>query len=187
MHSTSRPAARGAIRTKQLGPVRRSNLAAQVPAGTGRTRRNSAAAAVHAPASAELQKRRVAVISAPAQKRHVSTVRHNAAACLSAWRLSTDDQHWGLLIVGELAGNAAVHGRGDMTVSLALSGMTLSIHVTDYGDPPRAAVRASPEDEDERGRGLGIVRRLAQSADFTTTVNATQVHAVYRIEPPRAT
>lgn len=146
-------------------------------AGTEQTRRTAAGA----------QKRRMAVISAPAQEHHVSTVRHNAAACLSAWRLSTDDQHWSLLIVGELAGNAAMHGRGDMTVGLALSDKTLSIEVTDYGDPPRAAGRAFREDADEGGRGLGIVRRLAQSVDFTTTVDATQVRAVYRIGPPRAT
>jgi anti-sigma regulatory factor (Ser/Thr protein kinase) len=143
--------------------------------------------AVSASASAAAHMRRLAVISAPAQERHVSTVRHNAAACLNAWRLSTDDQHWGLLIVGELAGNAAVHGRGDMTLGLTLTDMTLSIHVTDYGDAPRADGRTSRRDKDEGGRGLGIVRRLAQSVDFTTTVNATHVRAVYRIEPPRAT
>lgn len=127
----------------------------------------------------------MAVISAPAQKCHVSAVRRHAAACLSAWQLTDDDQHWSLLIVGELAGNAAAHGRADMTVSLDLSDLNLSIQVTDYGEPSHASGHPSPEDES--GRGIGIVCRLAESLDSSTTQDGTHVRAVYRIEPPRTT
>ncbi|WP_455354926.1 ATP-binding protein [Streptomyces sp. SYSU K217416] len=129
------------------------------------------------------------VIAAPACERHVSTVRRHAAACLDAWCLATHDQHCGLIIVGELAGNAAVHGRDAMTLGLALSDadLTLSIQVTDYGGPPRATLRASLDELDEEfGRGLGIVCHLAHSVDSTTTVNSTKVRAIYRIEPLRA-
>ncbi|MCP3820664.1 ATP-binding protein [Streptomyces sp. A3M-1-3] len=130
------------------------------------------------------------VIAAPACERHVSTVRRHAAACLHAWCLAKDDQHCSLLIVGELAGNAAVHGRDTMTLGLALAAAdrTLCIQVTDYGGPPRATLRASLDDLDEEfGRGLGIVCSLAQSVDSITTVNSTQVRAIYRIEALRAT
>ncbi|MGR8010758.1 ATP-binding protein [Streptomyces hypolithicus] len=112
----------------------------------------------------------------------MSAVRRHAAACLSAWRLTEDDQHWSLLIVGELAGNAAVHGRADMTVSLGLSATDLSIQVTDYGDPPCPEERPPASPDGECGRGLGIVCSLALSLDSTTTVDATHVRAVYRIE-----
>jgi anti-sigma regulatory factor (Ser/Thr protein kinase) len=127
----------------------------------------------------------MAVISAPAQKRHVSTIRQHAAVCLNAWQLTADDQHWSLLIVAELAGNAAVHGRRDMTVGLTLSDMNLSILVTDYGEPPRIGRRIFPEDE--CGRRLGIVCRLAETVDSTATGDTTQIRAVYRIQRPRVT
>ncbi|MEW2084543.1 hypothetical protein [Streptomyces sp. NPDC005283] len=58
-----------------------------------------------------------------------------------------------------------------------------AIQVTDYDAPPRTTKR-SPGNEG--ARGPDIVRRLAHSVDSTTTVHATQVRAVYRIEPHRA-
>ncbi|MEV6651871.1 ATP-binding protein [Streptomyces sp. NPDC051219] len=130
------------------------------------------------------------VIAAPARERHVSTVRRHAAACPHAWCLAEDDQHYSLLIVGELAGNAAVHGRDTMTLGLAPAAphRTLCIQVTDYSGPSRITPRASLDDLDkEFGRGLGIVCSLAQSVDSTTTVNTNQVRAIHRIEPLRAT
>ncbi|GGO89961.1 hypothetical protein GCM10012280_34380 [Wenjunlia tyrosinilytica] len=129
--------------------------------------------------------RRHAAITLPAHERHVSTVRHHTAACLDAWRMDEDDQDRTVLIVGELAANAARHGRHDMTVTLVLSGPTLQIQVTDYGGPPRAALER-PE-EGECGRGLDIVRALAHSVDISTPPHGTRVRAEYRVGSPRPT
>jgi len=86
-------------------------------------------------------------------------------AHLGAWGLPSESAAH---IVAELAANASVHGRvqgRDFQLSLAVSGRTLRIEVTDTrGDsvPPGPGAVKAPEDDDaENGRGLLIVEALA--------------------------
>ncbi|WP_327218748.1 ATP-binding protein [Streptomyces cyaneofuscatus] len=86
-------------------------------------------------------------------------------AHLGAWGLPSESAAH---VVAELAANASVHGRvqgRDFQLSLAVSGQTLRIEVTDTrGDsipPGPGAVKAPEDDHAENGRGLLIVEALA--------------------------
>ncbi|MET8497033.1 ATP-binding protein [Streptomyces microflavus] len=85
-------------------------------------------------------------------------------AHLGAWGLPSESAAH---IVAELAANASVHGRvqgRDFQLTLAVSGRTLRIEVTDTrGDstPPGPGAVKAPEDDSEHGRGLLIVEALA--------------------------
>ncbi|WP_411117534.1 ATP-binding protein [Streptomyces sp. 058-1L] len=85
-------------------------------------------------------------------------------AHLGAWGLPSESAAH---IVAELAANASVHGRvqgRDFQLTLAVSGRTLRIEVTDTrGDstPPGPGAVKAPADDSEHGRGLLIVEALA--------------------------
>ncbi|MDH2392675.1 ATP-binding protein [Streptomyces sp. HNM0663] len=104
------------------------------------------------------------VITLPAEDRRVRTVRRFTAAHLSRWGLSEPDRDSVVLVIGELAGNAARHGGTDMTVSLTLTGREICVDVVDTGASD--CCRAHGDAEDEHGRGLGIVDHLASWAQF---------------------
>ncbi|MGO4421365.1 ATP-binding protein [Streptomyces sp. MCAF7] len=67
------------------------------------------------------------VIALPAEERWVRTARRFAVSLLARWGVAPEDQDSVLLIVGELAGNAAQHGRADMIVSLTFEGRAVCI------------------------------------------------------------
>ncbi|MDV5145474.1 ATP-binding protein [Streptomyces sp. SBC-4] len=87
--------------------------------------------------------------------------------------------HWGLpelvdnvqLIVSELVTNAIDHGNGPVRLKVACRGGEVRVEVRD-GNAVPATLREADED-DESGRGLGIVAYLASdwgvSPDGTTT------------------
>ncbi|WP_149182132.1 ATP-binding protein [Streptomyces sp. TRM49041] len=111
-------------------------------------------------ATGEVTAHRV-VITLPAEERRVHTVRRFSAAHLSRWGLSEPDRDSVVLVIGELAGNAARHGGKDMTVSLALTGQEICVDVVDTGASDRPRAQGGAVAEDEHGRGLGIVDHLA--------------------------
>lgn len=93
-------------------------------------------------------------------------------AHLGAWGLPSESAAH---IVAELAANASVHGRvqgRDFQLTLAVSGQTLRIEVTDTrGDsapPGPGAVKAPEDDYAENGRGLLIVEALADHWGIAT-------------------
>ncbi len=108
----------------------------------------------------------------PAGVAYVREARRFAERLLAHWAVAETDRDSAVLVVGELAANAAVHGRHTMSVGLVLDGRTLRIEVTDRGDPVnpapgrddgRAGSRADDRADDECGRGLVIVACLAAS------------------------
>ncbi|MET8454216.1 ATP-binding protein [Streptomyces sp. NPDC005209] len=102
------------------------------------------------------------MIALPAEDRWVCAARHFATALLMHWGVCEDDRDSILLIVGELAANAARHGRADMTVGLTLEERSVRIDVADGGAGP-APVRSRRFGTcEEHGRGLDIVECLAQ-------------------------
>ncbi|MFF4590384.1 ATP-binding protein [Streptomyces sp. NPDC000345] len=102
----------------------------------------------------------------PAHKALVGCLRRAAGTVLKRWQLSDEEQDSALLIVGELAANAAVHGRSEMSLHLVLARGTLGIIVGDHGDPAPSRRRDADEDPDEHGRGLDIVHTLAARVDL---------------------
>lgn len=106
------------------------------------------------------------VIALPAEERWVRTARRFAVSLLARWDVTPEDQDSVLLIVGELAGNAAQHGRADMIVSLTFEGRAVCIEVADSGASASLPHSRRPDAHDEHGRGVGIVEYLA---DWTET------------------
>ncbi|MFF3941106.1 ATP-binding protein [Streptomyces phaeofaciens] len=128
--------------------------------------------------------RRHGVITLPAEARQVCTVRRFAAALLARWGVAGDDLDSVLLIVGELAGNAAQHGRADMTVSLTLEERSVCVEVVDSGTRPAAAHPRCGSPCDERGRGLDIVDHLADRTETREERDSRRVRAVRHLAPP---
>ncbi|MFH0179856.1 ATP-binding protein [Streptomyces cacaoi] len=98
-----------------------------------------------------------------AEVQWVPMVRRAVVAVLTAWELNPGAREEVELIVGELAANAAQYGGGELTLymSWAYGGELLEVALADSG--PAAEPRSSREcDPCERGRGLGIVKHLAE-------------------------
>ncbi|MEU6091772.1 ATP-binding protein [Streptomyces sp. NPDC047085] len=119
--------------------------------------------------------RHQALLTLPAQEAHVSAARHFAAELLECWGVPAGERDSAVLIVDELAANAALYGRERMTLLLALDHGTLHIVVSDSG----MAVEHRPHDiaPDEHGRGTGIVQYLAQSTEIHQTRSGREVRA----------
>ncbi|MFB6963277.1 ATP-binding protein [Streptomyces sp. NPDC056309] len=122
-----------------------------------------------------------ALLTLPAQEAHVSAARHFAADLLEAWSVPASERDSAVLIVDELAANAAQYGREHMTLRLVLDHGTLHIVVTDSG---MAVERRRPDiASDEHGRGTGIVQYLAQSTEIHQTRSGREVRACLRCSP----
>ncbi|MEW1659197.1 MULTISPECIES: ATP-binding protein [unclassified Streptomyces] len=122
--------------------------------------------------------RRQALLTLPAQEAHVATARHFTADLLESWSVPASERDSAVLIVDELAANAARYGRERMTLLLALDHGTLHIVVTDSGTPVE---RHRPDiAPDEHGRGTGIVQCLAQSTEVHQTRSGREVRACLR-------
>lgn len=122
-----------------------------------------------------------ALLTLPAQEAHVSATRHFAADLLETWSVPASERDSAVLIVGELAANAAQYGRERMTLQLVLDQDTLHIVVSDSGV---AVDRHRPDNAPgEHGRGTGIVQYLAQSTEIHQTRSGREVRACLRCSP----
>ncbi|MFF4830116.1 ATP-binding protein [Streptomyces sp. NPDC001312] len=122
-----------------------------------------------------------ALLTLPAQEEHVPAARHFAADLLETWSVPAIERDSAVLIVDELAANAAQYGRERMTLRLVLDDGTLHIVVTDSGT---AVQRHRPDiASDEHGRGTGIVQYLAQSTEVHQTRSGREVRACLRCSP----
>ncbi|TQK50740.1 anti-sigma regulatory factor (Ser/Thr protein kinase) [Streptomyces sp. SLBN-118] len=113
----------------------------------------------------------------PAQKALVGCFRDAATHVLTLWNLSDDEREAAVLVVGELAANAATHGRTEMSLCLTLDPGALCIVVSDQGEPTEPHVRGADGDPDEHGRGLGIVHALSFRVDLHHDDHGTLVVA----------
>ncbi|MEU8713044.1 ATP-binding protein [Streptomyces sp. NPDC048663] len=122
--------------------------------------------------------RHEALLTLPAQEAHVSAARHFAADLLETWSVPACERDSAVLIVDELASNAAQYGRERMSVLLVLDHGTLHIVVSDSG---MAVDRRRPDiAPDEHGRGTGIVQCLAQSTEVRQSHGGREVRACLR-------
>ncbi|MFJ9615401.1 ATP-binding protein [Streptomyces noursei] len=125
--------------------------------------------------------RHQALLTLPAQEAHVSAARHFAADLLETWSVPASERDSAVLIVDELAANAAQYGRERMTLLLVLDHGTLHIVVTDSG--PTVEHHRPDIAPDEHGRGTGIVQYLAQSTEVHQTHSGREVRACLRCSP----
>ncbi|MFE4969922.1 ATP-binding protein [Streptomyces sp. NPDC056660] len=122
--------------------------------------------------------RREALLTLPAQEAHVPAARHFAADLLETWSVPESERDSAVLIVDELAANAARYGRERMTLLLVLDLGTLHIVVSDSGT---AVERPRPDiAPDEHGRGTGIVQCLAETTEIHQTRSGREVRACLR-------
>ncbi|MET9394556.1 ATP-binding protein [Streptomyces sp. NPDC006624] len=117
----------------------------------------------------------------PAHEALVGCLRRAARTVLSRWRLSDGTVDSALLIVGELAANAAVHGRSEMSLHLVLAEGGLGILVGDHGDPAPSPARAVDGDPDEHGRGLDIVHAQAARVELHHDDHGTWILATLAV------
>ncbi|MFE6127047.1 ATP-binding protein [Streptomyces sp. NPDC056437] len=114
----------------------------------------------------------------PAEPRWVPEVRRFLGFQLDLWGVAGDELHSTLLVVSELVGNAAVHGRAGMRVSLYRDAQDLTLEVIDWGTPPdlpSSGTRESDGCGDEHGRGLFIVEYLTEWIECSETVDSHRV------------
>ncbi|MEN3272684.1 MAG: hypothetical protein V7636_1445 [Actinomycetota bacterium] len=95
----------------------------------------------------------------PAAPASVADARHDVEAWLRRLGADEDAVEIAMLLTSELAGNAVLHGSGEIEVTLLTSVDTLRVEVKDSSATlPRVR---QPELYDASGRGLHIVDALA--------------------------
>ncbi|WP_079657225.1 ATP-binding protein [Streptomyces sp. 3214.6] len=151
----------------------------------GRSSRRPAPAAPHRPESpaSPAGEEHHAVVAVPADACRIREVRHFASAVLAQWGVVGDDLDSCLLIVGELAGNSAQHGRADLTVALSLRGRCLHIDVTDHGAAVEPHTAGTPSAAGEHGRGLAIVQALSDRCETQQQPSGWRTRASLRVTP----
>jgi CheY-like chemotaxis protein len=77
------------------------------------------------------------------------------------------------LLISELVGNAVVHARSTATISIDLGSTTLRAEVADAG--LRGPSTRRPDLDDDDGRGLHIVRRMADRCGWTRLADGKTV------------
>lgn len=120
------------------------------------------------PAGREKDTFRRAMIALPAETCRVRTVRAFVSGLLKCWGVTGPDRDSAVLVVSELAGNAAQHGGSEMTVSVSLTAQDLAIDVVDTGLSTNLPRPRGTYADQEHGRGLGIVECLAEWTDIRT-------------------
>ncbi|MFE2263920.1 ATP-binding protein [Streptomyces griseosporeus] len=156
----------------------------QRPAARPLTRPERSPAAT-APSGARTVAGREAVLALPAEVRWVPVARRCVVAVLARWGLPPATCEAAELVVGELAANAAEHGRHDMTIRLCADAGVLWISVTDSGAPVSPPAPRTPDSE-EHGRGLAIVEFLASQLRVRQGPGGRQVDAALTVAAPPA-
>ncbi|MFF3402999.1 ATP-binding protein [Streptomyces sp. NPDC002659] len=121
------------------------------------------------------------MIATRAEESQVCAIRRFVAAHVSRWGLTDQDRDSAVLIIGELAGNAALHGGPHLTVSVSLDDRDLCIDVIDSGPSERVPLVHVDDAEDEHGRGLVIVDHLASWTEIGAEQNGWRSRAGLRV------
>ncbi|MEU1598500.1 ATP-binding protein [Streptomyces sp. NPDC005708] len=110
----------------------------------------------------------------------MKSVRRFTHDVLCLWQIGDEKRDAAVLIVDELAINAVQHGRTDMTLLLTLNGAVLRIAVADTG--PYVPHPDAGLDPDEHGRGVGIVKHLADRVEFHEGARRCLAYAWLRVQ-----
>jgi anti-sigma regulatory factor (Ser/Thr protein kinase) len=123
---------------------------------------------------------RCGLLTLPSERRQVRTARRFTDALLRSWEVPAGDRDSAVLIVDELASNAAEHGHADTTLAVVLEDDMVLISVTDSG-APRGHRLLADGDPDEHGRGTHIVEFLAHRMHVRLDAEGCQVDVALRL------
>ena len=106
-------------------------------------------------------------------------IRHDVGTLVAAWTGDPGRRYDGELAFGEMFSNVVRHAPGAVEVELRATARGAELRVTDHGtgfqEPPR-----SNDDYAESGRGLELVRAVADACDFGRNAHGgTTVHALF--------
>ncbi|MEY9963206.1 anti-sigma regulatory factor (Ser/Thr protein kinase) [Streptacidiphilus sp. MAP12-16] len=121
-----------------------------------------------------------AIASFPPHPQNVRHARRITRTALAAWG-APDLIDSAEMLVSELVTNALQYGRGPVDLTLALTGQSLRIAVTDEGTSlpvPRTA-----DADAQSGRGLSIVDTLADSWEVVVRLTGKTVTCVLAVKP----
>lgn len=117
----------------------------------------------------------------PARDTCVREARRRVHAQLSEWSLDGDMRDAAALVVSELVTNALLHTSSEVIVcALREEHGRLRIEVTDQGDPGPVPAPRIAEPDQEHGRGLLLVTRLAD-AWGVATASSGRGHSVWAV------
>ncbi|MFD0502682.1 ATP-binding protein [Streptomyces chiangmaiensis] len=129
---------------------------------------------------------RHALLVLPARRASVRSARHIAEALLHQWGLCADDRYTAVLVVDELAANAAEHGHRRLTLRLDLGPGFLRVMARDHGGGRQLPRPCQDGDLDERGRGLAIVDALAARMEVRRNASGWCVMVELPVSRPEA-
>ncbi|MFI0538160.1 ATP-binding protein [Streptomyces sp. WSLK1-3] len=130
---------------------------------------------------------RTALLATPAEAARVPVARRFTRVVAARWGLSQETRDAAELIVGELAGNAARHGRSAMNLCLILAPAMLRITLDDFGTERNPSRESAADDPCEHGRGLAIINYLADWMHIQPGTSSHRVHVGLRLTPHRPT
>jgi anti-sigma regulatory factor (Ser/Thr protein kinase) len=121
-----------------------------------------------------------AIASFPPHPQNVRHARRITRTALAAWG-APDLIDSAETVVSELVTNALRYGRGPVDLTLALTGRTLRIAVSDEGTS--LPVQQSPGEDAQSGRGLSIVEMLADNWEVVVRLTGKTVSCVLELQP----
>jgi serine phosphatase RsbU (regulator of sigma subunit)/anti-sigma regulatory factor (Ser/Thr protein kinase) len=106
-------------------------------------------------------------------------IRHDVGRLVAAWTGDAGRRYDGELAFGEIFSNVVRHAPGAVEVELRATGRGAELRVSDRGAGFRERPRVA-DDFAESGRGLELVRAVADDVEITHNVDGgTTVHAVF--------
>jgi anti-sigma regulatory factor (Ser/Thr protein kinase) len=125
----------------------------------------------HSPAQMQAGDR-TGVFELPARDACVREARHRVHAQLGAWELGQDTRDAAALVVSELVTNALIHTSSEVIVCMLREEHGwLRIEVTDQGGAEAGPAPQTAGADQEHGRGLLLVTRLADAWGVVTAGN----------------
>ncbi|MFC1412039.1 ATP-binding protein [Streptacidiphilus sp. N1-12] len=121
-----------------------------------------------------------AIASFPPDPQNVRHARRITRTALAAWG-APDLIDSAEMLVSELVTNALLYGRGPVDLTLALTGRSLRIAVTDEGTSLPVPKEAGADAQG--GRGLAIVELLADSWEVVVRLTGKTVTCVLTLQP----
>ncbi|WP_121192173.1 SpoIIE family protein phosphatase [Motilibacter peucedani] len=127
---------------------------------------------------------RAITVPVPDDLAAVGVARRAVRRSLREWDVDEDTEHVALLLVSELVTNGLVHGRSPVVLRVRRAPRSLVLEVSDGTSSAPTLMRPTPEDE--HGRGVQLVARLAERWAIRPTPTGKAVWATLPLPVARA-